>query len=557
MADLIKKIKIRKENGTYTDYIPIGAEARHIDMKDGDTVEEKMNKKPYYYSTIEDMKNDTKLKSGDLAITLGYYEVNDGGSGEYLIRTKRNEDNIDEKFLIGVSNNLISELIVKDDIVDIRKIGALKINDIHDFVLAIINRNYECYIPEGIWKTSPLQIAKYNSARIKGREIYGNNNSNGTILTPISNQDYIIKVGYDNNTSIANDISIKNIQFNTNGYICVNALLMSRVQFSNFSELGFRKCKCSDSAFRLREVWETRFGRVMFRQTDAPYCMIFGERIGAGNISTNYFEYLSFEGARGNCLKFEENSQYSMCTIDTIDFESGTVAFEDETRVSITSVNNYKKLYIIETGNGKGEISINNLNVNSIAQHAYINNNTGLTRAYDTVIKCNNSDTGYYSFAIGNLSGVGAINKPTLIDANSLDKFHLNNYIFQGGTYFNCYIRGCRIFDYFPLTFANNYLNANFDGAYRDLCVDEARVYCKSASHAVRVANLTCQGDKLYVHAKGTGNINFGGSDHITLSNIENYEWFEIQMIENQIGDNNNLLLGTNTNLEIDNYFFK
>ena len=39
MSDLIKKIKIKKEDGTYTNYIPIGAEAKNIDMKNNYSVQ--------------------------------------------------------------------------------------------------------------------------------------------------------------------------------------------------------------------------------------------------------------------------------------------------------------------------------------------------------------------------------------------------------------------------------------------------------------------------------------------------------------------------------------
>lgn len=35
MADLIKKIKIKKQDDTYTDYIPIGADAININMSNG------------------------------------------------------------------------------------------------------------------------------------------------------------------------------------------------------------------------------------------------------------------------------------------------------------------------------------------------------------------------------------------------------------------------------------------------------------------------------------------------------------------------------------------
>ena len=40
MANLIKKIKIKKQDGTFTDYIPIGAEAQNVDMQNGTNVEQ-------------------------------------------------------------------------------------------------------------------------------------------------------------------------------------------------------------------------------------------------------------------------------------------------------------------------------------------------------------------------------------------------------------------------------------------------------------------------------------------------------------------------------------
>ena len=122
MADLIKKIKIKKQDGTFTDYIPIGAEAQNISTNDGDSVQLKLNKKPYYYNSVADMKADTKLKAGDMAITLGYYEVNDGGHGEYVI--------VDDDTLVSddgsihiLSNGLRAKLIVDNEI-NVKQFGA-------------------------------------------------------------------------------------------------------------------------------------------------------------------------------------------------------------------------------------------------------------------------------------------------------------------------------------------------------------------------------------------------------------------------------------------------
>ena len=61
------------------------------------------------------MKIDTRLKVGDMAITLGYYQINDGGSATYKIRTVTNDDIIDNITIIPLNddtNNLIGELIV-------------------------------------------------------------------------------------------------------------------------------------------------------------------------------------------------------------------------------------------------------------------------------------------------------------------------------------------------------------------------------------------------------------------------------------------------------------
>ena len=128
MADLIKKVKIKKQDETYTDYIPIGAEAKNVDCADGESVEYKLNKKPYYYNCVADMKTDTKLKVGDMAVTLGYYEPNDGGSAEYkIISGDFTEDNMK---LYKINKKIFAQLIVKNEI-NVKQCGAYG-NGVHD-----------------------------------------------------------------------------------------------------------------------------------------------------------------------------------------------------------------------------------------------------------------------------------------------------------------------------------------------------------------------------------------------------------------------------------------
>ena len=120
--DRIKKLKIKKQDGTFSDYIPIGADAENIDTTDGESVETKLNKKPYYYNSVADMKADTKLKAGDMAITLGYYEANDGGAGEYKIISGDYTD--DGGSYHQLKNGLFAELVMNGNNINVLVYGV-------------------------------------------------------------------------------------------------------------------------------------------------------------------------------------------------------------------------------------------------------------------------------------------------------------------------------------------------------------------------------------------------------------------------------------------------
>lgn len=82
-----------------------------------------VDKKPYYFNTVADMKAYQGLVEGDMAITLGYYEANDGGEGLYKIRNIKTSDIIDNGLIIPIDENLIAELIFNNTI-NIKQFGA-------------------------------------------------------------------------------------------------------------------------------------------------------------------------------------------------------------------------------------------------------------------------------------------------------------------------------------------------------------------------------------------------------------------------------------------------
>lgn len=65
----------------------------------------------WVFDTILDMKNSENLVDGSYAETCGYYQLNDGGSGKYKIRTKTSEDIVDDNKIVAITDNLVAELI--------------------------------------------------------------------------------------------------------------------------------------------------------------------------------------------------------------------------------------------------------------------------------------------------------------------------------------------------------------------------------------------------------------------------------------------------------------
>ena len=166
MADLIKKVKVMQTDGTFTDYIPLGADAANVKTEDGMSVENKLKKKPYYFDTVADMKAATYLKADDMAVTLGYYEVNDGGGAEYKIVQSSDE------YVETLNNNLKAELIIKKE-VNIKQFGAYG-DGTHDDSLAFqtaINAYSIIQIPKGNFKiTSRIHILELDKMYGWGKE---------------------------------------------------------------------------------------------------------------------------------------------------------------------------------------------------------------------------------------------------------------------------------------------------------------------------------------------------------------------------------------------------
>lgn len=407
--DRIKKIKIKQQDGTMSDYYPVGADAQNIDFTNGysldqivgdinpdedGTLEVQLSKVIKYYNTVADMKADTKLQEGDLVETMGYYEINDGGAAQYNI-----VDN-SSKYYEELNNNLKAELIIKNNIINFRQLGAKDERasnfahlDCKQYLQKYLNlihndetQHYELLIPSGIWCFSETIINQTN-VTIRGEiEFCSNfNKTNGTIITALSNQDYVWRLGnnldfsYETPAAVLRHVNIKDLTFSSGLYTAhlhpnslfqINkaCLYIDGICFSYFGDLNFHYLK--GTGITITTSWELYFNILNFRciSDHTKPCMLFETCHNTPsaehpNISACEFNSIMFEACNGNYIACAYASSIDNCIIHHINIEGSfyntyevgtistpTISTEYDINESVFAIGNIGQL-IIETIN--------------------------------------------------------------------------------------------------------------------------------------------------------------------------------------------------------------
>ncbi len=282
MADLFKKIKIKKQDGTFTDYIPIGAEAQNVSTSDGESVQLKLNKKPYYYNSVADMKADTKLKVGDMVVTLGYYEINDGGGATYKITDEKSETDYQEV----LSNDKYATLIA-EDFINIKQYGAYG-DGIHDDIQAIqkaIDENplKTIYFPKGDYGiTNKIIVYQANN--------YGVNLKldENALIKNISNEklETLIEIGLDDTKGTYSRTKANNVIFVEGGII----------DCSNVS-----KGMVIDSGRQLVQLAKTVFKNI----EDFGLYLSLNQRYTSGDVKVSYCDFFRKDSNQGTAIKID------------------------------------------------------------------------------------------------------------------------------------------------------------------------------------------------------------------------------------------------------------
>ena len=169
MADLIKKVKVMQTDGTFTDYIPLGADAENIDMKndysvqvnigdidvdnDGSIAEQLKN----YKNDIKDISKDViDLQNKDKLIFMPvkYLENNNASGTSTVLISKKTKKTV--MFDTGYNNSydFIKQELLKNNI---EKINYLIISHYHDDHFmnyqnlindGFLDNNTICYLPK-------------------------------------------------------------------------------------------------------------------------------------------------------------------------------------------------------------------------------------------------------------------------------------------------------------------------------------------------------------------------------------------------------------------------
>jgi|GEM_PF-4789328 len=293
-----------------------------------------------YSNSINDMKL-IDLKLGDCVITLGFYKLNDGGGAIYNISIIPNFV-ADDAFVIKLNNNLYANMIIKNDMVNIRQLGGLSEQDSNFAHIDNVNfiNKYSVYIkllsstgqvgvngkkiilfiPSGIWCFSETILNHQQGVNILGIESFIANGLSveGTVITVHhDNQQFLWNVAGIGTQSIYNSC-IKNIVFstalfnNTNAYNAVTSLYqvtdyvlgINKVAFSFFDKIFFQAF--NGKALEINFSSELYFGILNFRGglSFTQPCM----HITGVGTSALEFQSVMFEAVNGVYIKIENGT---------------------------------------------------------------------------------------------------------------------------------------------------------------------------------------------------------------------------------------------------------
>lgn len=334
-----------------------------------------IDKKLYSFGTLNEMTSSTLLKNGDFAKTLGFYEINDGGGANYYIRTKTNNEVVNNITLFEITNDLVAELVVDTEI-NIKQLGAKTTDEDNSYdnteiiqkAIDYINSKNggNVLIPSGTFKViGTLKLKEYvniigqgNSSRTseKATTIFHNPSTSTNLFESddVTDDNYKGYYSIKNICLYGNGVSNTALQLNNtlhsifeninieyfNIGLKINMGMLNT--FKNINILYFRKygILIDNKGITTRELFENCYiGQTTFSNTAIPLY------ICRKAVIDTTFKHCTFESCNEgiyispeNHIEFENLYTENLPAVEKPTFNFGLL--KDETNISSSNIDN-------------------------------------------------------------------------------------------------------------------------------------------------------------------------------------------------------------------------
>lgn len=219
------------------------------------------------FNTTIDFINSNELFFENQKIkTLGYYNENDGGEALFLIRKKSTNDT-NSPLSILLNNNLVAELIINNNLVNIKQIGAKGDNTSDDtqFFKLLINNKLNIYVPSGNYIINDTLVLDYQI------DLFGDGNNSRLIY---KGNGFL----FHSTTNLANKPSIRKLYLTgteSNSLLHAfrdafgSSVIMEDCLIFMFNDIIFRFTSLFDPI--LRNIRILSSGKILFDTYDGYY----------------------------------------------------------------------------------------------------------------------------------------------------------------------------------------------------------------------------------------------------------------------------------------------
>lgn len=455
----------------------------------------KLKQKATYYSNVKEMKEDNSLKYGDIAITLGYYEPNDGGGATYKVRKKLEEDIDNGGNLQELNNGNISYLIEIKKIANPLQWGIKKSDDIYskknsEILSYLLKNNYKIIFTSGTYFFDSVDLTGVSNVNIEGeygRHLYGEN----ITIIKTNGKDFLCK-----NDNFNIDFWLKNLTIYSNEYsgICVGSSI------KNDREINFHIENCGISNFEYGILSYTYASNTQVEYSTLiqnKYGIYIGKACNVGlfrKLSLNFNLY-GFTGGGVQCL------------LENIHLGYGSPITRDENiygyGIYVTRGTFVKHVYTESYGSNVDDFAIYKIDAsnNNILDTVYFEDasfpkTTGYETLYNLYIAGKDSVTGYNNIVM---------NKCRIVDV----KVFLENK--------NDFLKGVNINNNSSEVYESSWL---FNSMSASIILNGSKIKLKDVNYGINVKEITYPSSCIYGYSKLVGNENINElTKHIYDSN--------------------------------------